>query len=54
MKADGLNHARFMVIPMLTLYPWTGLIVSMLLFAVVAQKPISQGHDSRGGERMKT
>lgn len=54
MNAGGLNRARFVVIPMLTLYPWTGLIVPMLLFAVVAQKPISQGHDSQGGEGMKT
>ena len=43
MKAGGLNRARFMVIPMFTFYPWTGLIVSMLLFAVVAQKHIVKG-----------
>ena len=54
MTAGGLNHARFMVIPLFTFYHWTGLIVPVLLFAVVAQKPISQGDDSRGGEGMKT
>ena len=43
MKAGGLNRARFMVIPMLTFYRWTGLIAPMLLVAVVAQKHIVTG-----------
>ena len=43
MKAGGLNRARFVVIPMLTFYRWTGLIVLMLLFAVVARKHIVKG-----------
>ena len=43
MEAGGLNRARFMAIPMFTFYPWTGLIVPMLLLAVVAQKHIVKG-----------
>lgn len=43
MKAGGLNRARFVVIPVFTFYPWTGLIAPMLLFSVVAQRHIVKG-----------